>query len=151
MAARTRRSRVTGIGGIFFKARNPEALARWYREHLGISIEGMVALFAWRSGKDGKRVGHTVWSIFPADTSYFGQDDASFMINYRVKDLDAVMTALRKEGVTVDAKIEELEYGRFGWVVDPEGNRIELWSRRKSTALPRNPSRWSERWVPHVH
>src|SRR2546426_1036681 len=70
MAARTRRARVTGIGGIFFKARDPEALARWYREHLGIAIEGMVALFAWRSGKDGKRVGHTVWSIFPADTSF---------------------------------------------------------------------------------
>src|SRR5207249_680036 len=87
--------------------------------------EGMVGLFAWRSGKDGKRIGHTVWSIFPADTSYFGEDGASFMINYRVKDLDAVMAALRKEGVKVDPKIEELEYGRFGWVVDPEGNGQE--------------------------
>ena len=136
MAARTRRNRVTGIGGIFFKARNPEALARWYREHLGISIEGMVALFAWRSGKDGKRVGHTVWSIFPSDTSYFGEHAASFMINYRVKDLNAVMAALRKEGVTVDPKIEELEYGRFGWVVDPEGNRIELWEPPKANRAP---------------
>ena len=127
MAARTRRDRVTGIGGIFFKAKDPEALARWYRDHLGISIEAMVALFTWRSGKDGRRTGHTVWSIFPDDTSYFGKDGASFMINYRVKDLDAVIRALRKEGVSVDPKIEELEYGRFGWVVDPEGNRIELW------------------------
>src|SRR2546427_13165172 len=99
MAARTRRARVTGIGDIFFKARDPEALARWYREHLGIAIEGMVALFAWRSGKDGKRVGHTVWSIFPADTSYFGKDEASFMINYRVKDLDAGGASLREAGV----------------------------------------------------
>ena len=114
MAARTRRDRVTGIGGIFFKAKDPEALARWYRDHLGISIEAMVALFTWRSGKDGRRTGHTVWSIFPDDTSYFGKDGASFMINYRVKDLDAVIRALRKEGVSVDPKIEELEYGRFG-------------------------------------
>src|SRR2546428_10597612 len=86
----------------------------------------MVALFTWRSGKDGRRSGHTVWSIFPDDSSYFGKDGASFMINYRVKDLDAVMQALRKEGVTVDPKIEELEYGRFGWVVDPEANRIAI-------------------------
>ncbi len=136
MAARTRRSRVTGIGGIFFKAKDPEGLARWYREHLGLSIEGMVGLFSWRSGKDGKRVGHTVWSIFPADTTYFGTDDASFMINYRVKDLDAVIAALRKEGVAVDPKIEELEYGRFGWTVDPEGNRIELWEPPKSYHTP---------------
>src|SRR2546428_213684 len=127
---------VTGIGGIFFKAKDPEALARWYRDHLGISIEAMVALFTWKSGKDGRRTGHTVWSIFPDDTSYFGKDGASFMINYRVKDLDAVIRALRKEGVTVDPKIEELEYGRFGWVVDPEGNRIELWEPPKLYRAP---------------
>src|SRR3989441_13118201 len=110
MAARTRRARVTGIGGIFFKAKDPEALARWYREHLGIAIEGMVALFAWRNGKEGKRVGHTVWSIFPADTSYFGEDAASFMINSRVKDLDAVMAELPKGGVTVDRKSQQPEH-----------------------------------------
>src|SRR5439155_13955774 len=117
----------TRIGSLFLQAKGPEAPGRWYRDHLGISIEAMVALFTWRSGKDGRRTGHTVWSIFPDDTSYFGKDGGSFMINYRVKDLDAVIRALRKEGVSVDPKIEELEYGRFGWVVDPEGNRIELW------------------------
>src|SRR5438132_10204633 len=102
MAARTRRDRVTGIGGIFFKAKDPEALARWYRDHLGISIEAMVALFTWRSGKDGRRTWHTVWSIVPADTSYFGKDGASSTSNYRVKALDAVMSALRKECVSAD-------------------------------------------------
>src|SRR5256712_10381624 len=96
----------------------------------------MVALFAWRRVVDGKRVGHTVWSIFPADTSYFEEHAASFMINYRVKDLDSVMTALRKEGVTVEPKIEEVEYGPFGWVVDPEGNRIELWEPPKANRAP---------------
>src|SRR5207247_9717944 len=101
MAARTRRSRVTGIGGIFFKAKDPEGLARWYRAHLGLSIEGMVGLFSWRSGKDGKRVGRMVWSIFPADTTYFVTEDASFMMNYRVIDLDVVMPDLRKGGLGV--------------------------------------------------
>src|SRR5207247_11079518 len=131
MAARTRRSRVTGIGGIFFKARDPEGLARWYREHLGLSIEGMVALFSWRSGKDRKRVGHTVWSIFRADTSYFGTDDASLVINYRVKDLDALIAALRQHGVAVDPSVDELEHRRFGLIVDPVGTRTALGVRPK--------------------
>ena len=127
MAERRHRARVTGIGGIFFKAKDPKALVRWYRRHLGMHIEDTVALFTWRGGKDGKVKGHTVWSIFPAETKYFGEDGASFMINYRVKDLDAVLAALRGEGVEVARKIEDSEYGRFGWIADPEGNRIELW------------------------
>ena len=127
MAARKSQSRVTGIGGIFFKARNPKALAQWYRQHLGIRIVNTVALFTWRSGKDGKGKGHTVWSIFPAETEYFGEGGAQFMINYRVKDLDGVLAALRAEGVEVPRKVEDSEYGRFGWIRDPEGNRIELW------------------------
>ena len=136
MAARTRRARVTGIGGIFFKAKNPEELSRWYREHLGIAVEGNVALFAWRGGKDGEVQGHTVWSIFPADTKYFGEDGAAFMVNYRVKDLDRVLAALRAEGVNVARKVEESEYGRFGWITDPEGNRIELWEPPKVNRAP---------------
>ena len=127
MAARTRRARVTGIGGIFFKGKDPRVLAQWYRRHLGIRVEDTVALFSWRSGRDGKVQGHTVWSIFPADTTYFGKGGAPFMVNYRVKDLDGVLAALRREGVEVDRKIVDGEQGRFGWVTDPEGNRIELW------------------------
>jgi len=136
MAARTRRARVTGIGGIFFRARNPKALVRWYRRHLGMDIEDSVALFTWRGGRDGKVKGHTVWSIFPADTTYFGEDGASFMINYRVKDLDAVLAALQKDGVEVARKVEDTEYGRFGWITDPEGNRIELWEPPKVYRAP---------------
>ena len=136
MVARTRRARVTGIGGIFFKAKDPKAMVRWYRRHLGIHIEDAVALFAWRSGRDGKRKGHTVWSIFPADTTYFGEDGAPFMINYRVKDLDGVLAALRDEGVKADRKVEDTEYGRFGWITDPEGNRIELWEPPKVYRAP---------------
>jgi predicted enzyme related to lactoylglutathione lyase len=136
MAEPTRRARVTGIGGIFFKATDPKALVRWYQEHLGIDIEGSVALFTWRGGKDGRVRGHTVWSIFPADTKYFGEDGASFMVNYRVKDLDEVLAALRAEGVAAAGKVEDTEYGRFGWIMDPEGNRIELWEPPKAYRAP---------------
>jgi predicted enzyme related to lactoylglutathione lyase len=136
MAKRTSASRFTGIGGIFFKARDPKALVEWYRQHLGIPIEDSVALFTWRGGKEGKVQGHTVWSIFPAETKYFGDEGASFMINYRVADLDAVMAALRQESVKVAGKIEESEHGRFAWVADPEGHRIELWEPPKEYRAP---------------
>jgi len=135
MAERKHRARVTGLGGIFFKAKDPKAMVEWYRRHLGIRIEDTVALFAWRGGEDGKVEGHTVWSIFPADTKYFG-DGAPFMINYRVKDLDRLLAALRAEGVDVDRDIEESKYGRFGWVRDPKGNRIELWEPPKRNRAP---------------
>jgi len=127
---------VTGIGGIFFKAKDPQELSRWYRQHLGIAVEGNMALFTWRGGKDGKVQGHTVWSIFPADTKYFGEDGAAFMVNYRVKDLDRVLAALHAEGVNVARKVERSEYGRFGWITDPEGNRIELWEPPKANRAP---------------
>ncbi len=127
---------MTGIGGIFFKAKDPQELSRWYRQHLGIAVEGNMALFTWRGGKEGKVQGHTVWSIFPADTKYFGEDGAAFMVNYRVKDLARVLAALRAEGVDVARKVEESEYGRFGWITDPEGNRIELWEPPKVNRAP---------------
>ncbi|HEX9341048.1 MAG TPA: VOC family protein [Thermoplasmata archaeon] len=136
MAARTRRARVTGIGGIFFTAKDPAGMVEWYREHLGIHIEDSVALFTWRGGKDGRAQGHTVWSIFPADTKYFGEDGASFMINYRVKDLDEVLASLQAEGVEVARNVEDSEYGRFRWITDSEGNRIELWEPPKTYRAP---------------
>ena len=118
--------RVTGIGGIFLKAADPAALARWYREHLGVPLaEGEShAIFRWRDDHDGD--GMTVWSVFARDDGYF-RSDAQFMVNYRVDDLDAVLAALRAEGVAVDDRTDDTGYGKFGWVTDPEGNRIELW------------------------
>ena len=136
MVARKRRARVTGLGGIFFKAKDPKAMAEWYGRHLGMDIENSMVLFSWRGGKEGKVEGHTVWSIFPGDTKYFGEDGASFMINYRVKDLDLVLAALRKEGVKIVPKVEDSEYGRFAWITDPEGNRIELWQPPKVQGAP---------------
>lgn len=115
-------ARVTGIGGIFFKARDPDALREWYRKHLELDVESWGGLAF--SAKDGDM---TVWSIFPASTEYFAPSPSSFMINYRVADLPAVLEALRAEGCNVDDRMDSTEQGRFGWVVDPEGNKIELW------------------------
>jgi predicted enzyme related to lactoylglutathione lyase len=120
--------RVTGIGGIFFKARDPAALGAWYQKHLGIPLEAWGgAAFRWAGEHNPAGVGTTIWNPFAADTSYFAPSSAPFMVNYRVDDLHALLAALRAEGCTVDDKVEESEYGKFGWVMDPEGNRLELW------------------------
>jgi len=120
--------RVTGLGGVFFKARDPKALGDWYRSHLGLNVEewGGVA-FRWVTDDNPTGTGTTIWNPFNAETSYFAPSTASFMINFRVHDLHALLAALRAEGCDVDAKVEESEYGKFGWVQDPEGNRVELW------------------------
>ena len=126
--------RVTGVGGIFFKSENPENLYQWYERHLGIMREphGQGASFEWREAEDPQRKGMTVWSIFPKQTKYFDPSPADFMINYRVDDLDALLMALKEEGVEVDPRREDYDYGRFAWITDPEGNRIELWEPAKS-------------------
>lgn len=120
--------RVTGIGGIFFKAKDPQALGAWYRKHLGINVlDWGGAAFVWRGDHNPEGIGTTIWSPFAADTQYFAPSDAPFMINYRVDDLHALLAVLRAEGVQVDEKTEESEFGKFGWVIDPEGNKLELW------------------------
>jgi catechol 2,3-dioxygenase-like lactoylglutathione lyase family enzyme len=117
---------VTGIGGIFFKARDPARMAAWYREHLGIRTEDGHTDFVWREHDQPNRIGRTVWSLFPADTDYFGPASTPFMINYRVSNLERMLEQLRVAGISVD-KVEDHAYGRFAWITDPEGNRIELW------------------------
>ena len=120
--------RVTGIGGIFFKAKDPKALGQWYRTHLGINVEEWGgAAFRWVTPDNPSGTGTTIWSPFQDDTSYFAPSKASFMVNFRVQDLHALVAVLREEGCDVDAKVDESEYGKFAWVMDPEGNRVELW------------------------
>jgi predicted enzyme related to lactoylglutathione lyase len=114
--------KVTGVGGIFFKAENPESLYAWYEKHLGIVRESYGVSFPWRSDADPEGTGMTVWSIFSKKSEHFA---SSFMINYRVDDLDGLFEALTAEGIEV--KREESEYGKFAWLFDPEGNKIELW------------------------
>lgn len=119
--------RVRGIGGIFFKARDPKALARWYAEHLGVPVEDWGgARFGWRD-HDARGDAFTVWSPFAADTDYFAPSPAPFMINFRVDDLDAMLAQLRAAGVRIDDKREDSDFGRFAWAYDPEGNKLELW------------------------
>ena len=118
--------RVTGLGGVFFKADDPKRLSSWYETHLGLKGEDGSVFFHWRE-RDADAAGMTVWSIFPRDSTYFDPSRAPFMLNYRVDDLDALLERLRAEGVTIDDRREDSQYGRFAWVMDPEGNRIELW------------------------
>ncbi|MBK8068104.1 MAG: VOC family protein [Rhodanobacteraceae bacterium] len=126
--------RVTGIGGIFIKARDPERMKDWYRKHLGIDIQEWGGTsFRWHTPERPEPEGMTVWSIFPPDTRYFDPSPAPFMVNYRVDDLHAVLAALRAEGCRVDDKVDESEFGKFGWVMDPEDNRIELWQPPERT------------------
>ena len=116
--------RITGIGGVFFRAKDPKRLAEWYRDTLGIPVDaGQSYASLMSAGADEM----TVWSTFPSDTEYFGPGPQSLMVNYRVSDLDAMLSQLREAGAKVEDRIEEQEYGRFAWAFDPEGNRFELW------------------------
>ena len=114
--------RVTGIGGVFIRSAQPDALRAWYAEHLGVELDDFGGAVLRSSG------GETlVWAIFAGDTDYFGARTQQTMVNYRVRDLDAMLEQLRANGVTVDDRVEEHEFGRFGWAVDCDGNRFELW------------------------
>jgi predicted enzyme related to lactoylglutathione lyase len=120
--------RVTGIGGVFFKAKDPAALRDWYKKHLGIDVQDWGgAVFTWSDEAGNPTKGTTVWSVSGLNGDYFAPSTASFMINYRVTDLASLLEVLRKEGCNVLDRNEDTEYGKFGWVMDPEGNKVELW------------------------
>ena len=120
--------RVTGIGGIFFGAKDPVALRAWYQRHLGIDVQAWGgAAFEWADAAGDPFKGTTVWTIGDADGDTFAPSTSTFMVNYRVDDLTALLEALRDEGCDVLEKTDDSEYGKFGWVLDPEGNKVELW------------------------
>ena len=119
------KKRVTGLGGFFFKTPQPDRLKEWYKKHLGIPTDQYGWSFWWKD-KEGKD-GMTQWSPMDKDTDYFRPSDSTFMMNFRVDNLDELLKALREEGVTVMERTEEYEYGKFGWILDPDGNKIELW------------------------
>ena len=117
--------RVTGIGGLFFKTENPKKLKEWYKNHLGLNTNDWGCTFWWKDNED--KAASTQWSPFKSDTTYFSPSTKDYMFNYRVHDLKKLLMKLKEEGVTIVGEIEEYEYGKFGWVLDPDGNKIELW------------------------
>lgn len=119
--------RVTGIGGIFFKSDDPESTKKWYRKHLGIKSGQYGGTFEWRHAADKGKKGFTAWSAFPADTEYLNPSKKEFMVNYRVDDLEKLLKTLEEEGVEIVGEMEAFEYGKFGWIMDPNGIKIELW------------------------
>ena len=120
-------ARVTGIGGVFLRSSDPKAMAKWYSEHLGITLSDFNGTaFQW-SDEVPAGTGMTAWSAFPQDTSYFGEGAQGAMINYRVDDLDTLLATLSASGVWIDSKREDYAYGRFAWIKDCDGNRLELW------------------------
>ena len=127
------KKRVTGIGGFFFKTKDPSKIKDWYNAHLGLNTDDYGSTFWWKD-EEGKKCS-TQWSPFKEDTKYFEPSKKEFMINFRVEDLEGLMKVLKKEGVTVVGEIEEYDYGKFGWILDPEGNKIELWEPIDKTFL----------------
>jgi predicted enzyme related to lactoylglutathione lyase len=120
-------ARVTGIGGVFLRSRDPKATAKWYAENLGIKLADFNgAAFQW-SDEVPAGTGMTAWSAFPEDTAYFGEGKQAVMIDYRVDDLDALLTELEAKGVWIDPKRQDEVYGKFAWIKDCDGNRLELW------------------------
>ena len=120
------RGRIIGIGGVFFKSANRDQMREWYSMHLGLTDKGSGAMLSWREHDDPQREHVTVWTIFPSSTNYFNSSQP-FMINYIVDDLDALLDRLKQEGVKIDDKRMNESYGRFAWIYDSEGNKIELW------------------------
>ncbi|MBM7071171.1 VOC family protein [Shewanella sp. 202IG2-18] len=120
--------RVTGIGGVFIKSEDPQRLRDWYKQHLGLDIQDWGGVsFQWHNENQSNENGATVWSVFDKSSKYFNPSESGFMINYRVDDLKALLSVLKKEGCQVMDEIEESEFGKFGWVMDPDDNKVELW------------------------
>ena len=119
--------RVTSLGGVFFKCKDPENMKKWYSEHLGLKTDSYGTSFEWRQADEVTKKGFTVWSPFKEDTKYMEPSKKEFMINYRVENLEWLIEELKKEGVTVVDEIESFEYGKFVHIMDPENNKIELW------------------------
>lgn len=119
--------KVTGIGGVFFKCKDPEKMKEWYNTHLGMDAGPYGATFEWKEADDTTKKGSTSWNPFPETTKYFEPSSKDFMINYRVADLEALVEELKKDGVTIVDKIESYDYGKFVHIIDMEGNKVELW------------------------
>jgi len=126
-AGKAEMGKVTGIGGIFFKCKDPKKMREWYKTHLGLNTNDYGAVFEWHQGMDSTKKGFSQWSPFSEKTKYFEPSTKDFMINYRVENLTALVAQLKTEGVTIADTIETVEYGKFVHIMDVEGNKVELW------------------------
>ncbi len=120
-------NRVTGIGGVFFKAKDPKKITEWYKNHLGLNANPYGATFNWFEGHDSTKQAQTQWTPFPENSKYFGAENQNFMINYRVENLVQLVEELKKEGVTIVDEMEIYDYGKFIHILDGEGNKVQLW------------------------
>ena len=128
--SKSKMKKVTGIGGVFFKCKDPEKIKEWYNTHLGINSSKWGANFEWRQEDDSTKKGSTAWNPFPDKTKYFEPSEKDFMINYRVENLESLVEQLQKDGVTVVDKIEDSPFGKFVHIMDVEGNKVELWEQK---------------------
>ena len=127
------KKRVTGIGGLFFKTKDPQQTKDWYQKHLGFNTDDWGCTFWWKDNEGNKA--STQWSPFKDDTKYFAPSKKDYMFNYRVENLVELLAELEKEGVTIVGKMEEYDYGKFGWILDNDGNKIELWEPKDAAFL----------------
>ncbi|QNL22769.1 VOC family protein [Hyphobacterium sp. CCMP332] len=127
--------RVTGLGGIFFKSEDPDKSKEWYKKHLGLNTNQYGATFHWRHADEPDKKGRTEWGPFDKNTEYMNPSKKDFMINYRVDNLEKLLEALKKEGVQIVGEMETYEYGKFGWIMDPDGVKIELWEPLDESVL----------------
>lgn len=123
------KGRVTGIGGIFVKSKDGNGLAKWYQDILGFPFDGYGSNFPFREDDAPDQRGYSVWGPFKADTKYFQPSEKEFMVNLRVDDLDALLVKLKAAGIELVGEVEEHDYGKFAWIVDPEGTKLELWEQ----------------------
>lgn len=130
--------KVTGIGGVFYKVKDPEQHKKWYRENLGIESDQYGGKFEWRDLENPNKKCLTAWSPFPDSTGYFDPSKQDYMINYRVHDLVALLAELKKNGVQQVGEMQEFEYGKFAWILDQDGNKIELWEPVDEPLLDEN-------------
>jgi predicted enzyme related to lactoylglutathione lyase len=122
-----KKGKITGLGGVFFKAKDPKATKQWYNEHFSLGTDQYGKAFAWRDVNNKEHIGYTQWSAMSKDTDYFAPSKQDYMINYRVENLEALLEDLKSKGITQVGKVDKYDYGKFAWVLDPDGNKIELW------------------------
>ena len=122
-----KKGKVTGLGGVFFKSENPDDLKKWYTENLGLDTDQYGSMFKWRWPDDPDKIGYTQWSVFDAKTDYLNPSKKDYMINFRVEHIEDLVEELKSNGMEVVGEIESYDYGKFAWVMDPDGNKVELW------------------------